>query len=107
MPLRYVPLPVNLTIASSSSVPSITSKAVKVPRTPGAKVTLKVQLAPGAIVDPQSLVWAKFEKWAPSNLAETGCVTVPVFVSVTLLGALIERLQQPLGFQTAKVTSVT
>jgi hypothetical protein len=76
------PVPVRLTVCVAGLALSVMVKApVLVPAAVGLKVTLRVQLAPAATLEPQVLVWEKL----PLNLKLVIVrPALPVFLSVTL-----------------------
>jgi len=64
---------------------------MRLPVALGLNVILNVQLAPTAIFDGQSFVSVKSCQLPgePLTLPNTGCGSLPVLVSVTLVGALV------------------
>ena len=76
------PVPVRLTVCVAGLALSVMVTApVLVPAAVGLKVTLRVQLAPAATLEPQVLVWEKL----PLNLKLVIVrLALPVFLSVTL-----------------------
>ena len=81
-----MPVPVRLTacglpVASSA----IESEAARLPLAAGVKVTLIVQLAPAATLDPQVLVWVKSPALEPEiEMPVTLKAALPVLVKVTI-----------------------
>ena len=66
------------------------TEPARVPPALGLKVTLIVQLAPGAIVVPQVLVSAKSPPFVPVvTMLETPSATVPVLLSVIVCAPLV------------------
>jgi hypothetical protein len=86
-----VPIPVRLTVWGLPVALSVTTMvAARLPLAAGEKVTLMVQLAPAATLDPQLLIWAK----SPALLPETAMLvmlkaTLPELVRVTALVVLV------------------
>jgi hypothetical protein len=77
-----VPVPVRLTVCVAGLALSVMVKApVLVPRAVGLKVTLMVQLALAATLEPQVFVWEKSPLAAMLLMLS---VPLPVFLSVTL-----------------------
>jgi hypothetical protein len=80
-----VPVPERLTVCGLPVASSATLReALRVPVAAGLKVTLIVQLAPAATLDPQVLVWVK----SPALVPETETLVtlsdaLPVLVRVT------------------------
>jgi hypothetical protein len=69
---------------------AIEMEAVRLPLAEGVKVTLIVQLAPAATLDPQVLVWAKSPTLAPVMVTlETVKAAFPVLLRVTDFAALV------------------
>ena len=64
---------------------------MRLPVALGLNVILNVQVAPTAIFDGQSFVSVKSCQLpgGPLTLPNTGCGSLPVLVSVTLIGALV------------------
>lgn len=89
-----VPLPVSDTACGLSVASSITVKvAALVPTAAGLKVTLTVQLAPAARLDPQVLVWAKSLGSVPRMLMLVNDrVALPVFLRVTDWAELVDPI---------------
>jgi hypothetical protein len=81
-----VPVPVRLTLCGLPAALSVrVIAAVRVPLAAGVKVTLIVQLAPAATLDPQLLVWAK-------SLA-----LVPVTARLEMLNPALPELFRVMG----------
>ena len=81
-PTRQGPVPVRLTVwVAGLALSVIVIKPVRVPVTTGVKVTLIVQEAPAARLEPQVLVW---EKSPLVTMLVMLRVAVPLFWSVTL-----------------------
>ena len=80
-----VPVPVRPTVCGLPEALSvIVTEAVRVPGAVGAKVTLRVQLAPVATEVPQVLTWLKSPVFAPVKATLLMLrAALPVFVSVT------------------------
>src|SRR5208337_3257708 len=77
-----VPVPVRLTVCVAGLALSVMVTApVRVPAAVGLKVTLRVQLAPAATLEPQVLVW---EKSPLTVMLVMLRVALPVFLRVTL-----------------------
>jgi hypothetical protein len=76
-----VPVPVSLTVWVAGLALSVMVTApVRVPVAVGLKVTLRVQLAPAATLDPQVWVWEKSPRALMLVIVRTA---LPVFLSVT------------------------
>jgi hypothetical protein len=76
------PVPVRLTVWVAGLALSVMVTApVLVPAAVGLKVTLRVQLAPAATLEPQVLVW---EKSPLTLMLVIVRLALPVFLSVTL-----------------------
>jgi hypothetical protein len=76
------PVPVKLTVWVAGLALSVTVKAPALaPVAVGLKVTLRVQLAPAAMLEPQVLVW---EKSPLTVMLVTLRAALPVLLSVTL-----------------------
>jgi hypothetical protein len=86
-----VPVPVSVTVCGLPVALSvIVSVPVRVPPAVGVKVTLIVQLAPAATVDPQVLVSAKSLLFVPVIVILVMLTGVSsVLVSVTVCAALV------------------
>jgi hypothetical protein len=77
-----VPVPVRLTVwVPGLALSVMVTPPVRVPAAVGLKVTLSVQLAPAARLEPQVLVW---EKSPLAVMLVMLRVALPVFLSVTL-----------------------
>ena len=77
-----VPVPVRLTVCVAGLALSVRVKEpLREPLAVGVKVTLRVQLAPAATLEPQVLVW---EKSPLTVMLVMLRVAFPVFLSVTL-----------------------
>jgi hypothetical protein len=85
------PVPERLTAWGLPEALSVTTMdAARLPLAEGVKVTLMVQLAPAATLDPQLLVWAK----SPALVPETAMLvmlkaTLPELVRMTVLAVLV------------------
>ena len=76
-----VPVPVSLMVwVAGLALSVMVTVPVLVPAVVGLKVTLMVQLAPGATLEPQVLVW---EKSPLALMPLMLSVPLPVFLSVT------------------------
>jgi len=86
-----VPVPETATVCGLPAAPSvIVMAAERLPVAEGVKVTLIVQLAPAATLNPQVLVWAKLLALVPDTVMLVMLKSaVPVFVSVTVCAALL------------------
>jgi hypothetical protein len=70
---------------------AIETEAVRLPLAEGVKVTLIVQVAPAATLDPQVLDWAKSPALAPVRVTlETVKAAFPVLLRVKDFAALVE-----------------
>jgi len=82
------PVPVRLTVCGLPLALSVTVSApVRVPVAVGVNVTLIVQLAPAATLDPQLLVWEKSVEEV--EIAEIVKGDVPLSVRMTVWGKLV------------------
>jgi hypothetical protein len=86
-----VPVPVRDTVCGAPGALSLTERlAVRDPFAVGANVTLIVQLAPAATLDPHVFVWLKSDGLAPvSAIFVTLRASFPVFVRVAFWGELL------------------
>ena len=86
-----VPVPVKATLCGLPDALSvIRSEALREPVAVGLNVTLIVQLAPAARLEPQLFVCEKFEEFVPANaMLLIVSAPVPVLVNVTGLAALV------------------
>ena len=87
-----VPVPERLTVWGLPLALSVMARvAARVPLVKGVKVTLRVQLAPAATLEPQLLVWAKSPVFEPKMATLVMFkAELPELVSVTALVALVE-----------------
>jgi hypothetical protein len=86
-----IPVPLTLTLWGLWETLSVTvTSAVRVPVAVGWKVTVIVQLAPAAMVDPQLVVCAKSPGFVPEiSMLEMLTVELPTFVTVLVWAALV------------------
>ena len=85
-----VPVPVKETFCGLPLALSVTIRVPdRLPVAVGVKVTLKVQLAPGATLTPQVFVCAKSVLLAPVMAMLRVSGALPLFDSVTACGALV------------------
>src|SRR5579864_5771192 len=85
-PGRFVAVPLRETVCGLPGALSVTeSVPLKLPETPGVKVTLIVQLAPGGRLEPQVLVSAKL---VVAVMLVMLSAVLPLLVSVTDCGGL-------------------
>jgi hypothetical protein len=83
------PVPVRLTVWVLTLL-AMETEAVRVPLAAGVKVTLMVQLAPAATLDPQELVWANAPAFVPVTLMlEMVKAALPVLLTVTAWAVLV------------------
>lgn len=90
--LLAVAVPDRLTLCGLPVPLSVTLRAaLRAPLAVGVNVTLMVQLAPAATLDPQLLVWPKSPALVPPiAMLEIVRAVLPVFVRVTLCAALVD-----------------
>ena len=81
-----VPVPVRLTVWVAGSLSVIVIEPLREPVALGVKVTLRVQLAPAARLEPQVLVWAKSPLTVMLVIVR---VALPVFFSATVWALLL------------------
>jgi protein involved in polysaccharide export with SLBB domain len=88
---RYVPVPLrNIFCGLPPPLSLMLTAAERAPLAVGLKVTVAVQLAPGAKVDPQVWFRPKSPLLAPVTVTLViFSVVVPVFVMVDVIGALV------------------
>jgi hypothetical protein len=88
--VEALPVPVRVTVWGLEGSPSVIERvAVREPVAAGVKVTLTVQLAPPARLDPQVFVCPNSVGSVPLKVkAVTGMAAVPPFVTVTVLAVL-------------------
>jgi hypothetical protein len=86
-----MPVPLTLTVCGLRETLSVTvTSAVRVPVAVGRKVTVIVQLAPAAIVDPQFVVCEKSEGFVPASvMLEMSKLELPTFVTIFVCAALV------------------